>query len=223
LDWPPWRRTSEPEPSPQTSALPALVREIEEGMGITLAEGMTVLDGVLGASLPQVVVSRHDFGAMVERQSRFTASQLLDQLRGRSGRSTRRSRPARAGEYVAPSNETEAAIAAVWEDLFGFEPIGSNDDFFDLGGHSLLAIEMISRVREALGAEIPLGLVFESSRLASLARLVAGDVPEGEEREQFEELLQEVEALSPEEVARLLQAEGGAATDPRSSGARGGP
>ena len=223
LDWPPWRGKPEPERSPQTSPLPALVREIEEGIGITLAEGMTVLDGVLGANLPQIVVSRHDFGDVVEGQSRFTASQLLEQLRARDGKGPRRSRPTRAGEYIPPSGETEAAIAAVWEELFGFEPIGSNDDFFELGGHSLLAIEMISRVREALGAEIPLGLVFESSRLANLARVVGGEVPEGEEREQFEELLREVEALSPEEAGRLLQAEGGALVGPHSSGRGGGP
>jgi acyl transferase domain-containing protein/acyl carrier protein len=218
LDLPPWRRPSEPERPPETSPLPALAKEIEEQIGITLGEGLAVLDRVLGATLPQIVVSRHDFGAMVERQSVFTASQLLQQLGVHDRKGSRRGRPTRAGEFVPPSNETEAAIATVWEELFGFEPIGSNDDFFELGGHSLLAIEMISRLREALGAEIPLGLVFESSRLASLAGMIAGDVPEGKDREQFEELLREVETLSPEEVARLLQAEAGASINPHSTG-----
>jgi acyl transferase domain-containing protein len=221
LDWPPWRQEPDPKRPPPTSPLPALVREIEEGIGITPAEGAAVLDRVLGTSLPQIVISRHDFGALVESQSRFTASNLLEQLRARGGKGPRRSRPARAGQYVPPSTETEAVLAGVWEEVFGFEPIGSSDDFFELGGHSLLAIDMISRVREALGGEIPLGLVFESSRLASLARMVEGAVPEVEDPERFEELLREVEALSPEEAARLLRDEADGSVDPHSSGRDG--
>jgi acyl transferase domain-containing protein/acyl carrier protein len=207
VDWPPWRRSPEGDRPLETAPLPALVREIEARIGITPAEGMAALDRMLGANLPQVVISRHDFAAVLEGQSRFTAAQLLEQLHGRDGGGKRHARPVRAGEYVPPANDTEATIAALWEELFGFEPIGANDDFFELGGHSLLAIDMISRLREALDAEIPLGVVFECPTLASLARVVAADAGEGPEREQFEELLHEVENLSPEEAARLLAEE----------------
>ena len=43
-------------------------------------------------------------------------------------------------EYVAPRSETEAKLAAIWQDVLGLsQPVGIRDDFFELGGHSLKA------------------------------------------------------------------------------------
>ncbi|NRN31035.1 condensation domain-containing protein, partial [Photorhabdus heterorhabditis] len=44
------------------------------------------------------------------------------------------------------------------------------DDFFNLGGHSLLATQLVSRVRNAFGAELSLQAVFEA---ATLSRMTA--------------------------------------------------
>src|SRR5258708_2550584 len=43
------------------------------------------------------------------------------------------------GGYAAPTNETEAKLAAIWQDLLGLECVGINDNFFEICGHSLLA------------------------------------------------------------------------------------
>jgi len=74
--------------------------------------------------------------------------------------------------YEAPANETERAIAAIWQELLGLEQVGRHDHFFELGGHSLMVIGMIERLRlRGLGANAH--MVFKAPIVSSLAELIA--------------------------------------------------
>jgi len=75
-----------------------------------------------------------------------------------------------AREYEAPAGETERALSEIWAEVLRVERVGRRDDFFDLGGHSLLAVQVISRVRQVLEAEVPLGRLFIRPVLADFAR-----------------------------------------------------
>ncbi|WP_443092839.1 amino acid adenylation domain-containing protein [Anaeromyxobacter diazotrophicus] len=87
------------------------------------------------------------------------------------------------GRYEPPRTPAEQLLASIWSELLGVERVGRNDGFFDVGGHSLLATQLVSRVRRALGVELPLRAVFETPGLADLAeaidrlRRAAGGVP----------------------------------------------
>jgi amino acid adenylation domain-containing protein len=72
--------------------------------------------------------------------------------------------------YEAPAGETEEALAEIWAELLGVDRVGRWDDFFALGGHSLRAVQVVSRVRQALGVEVALGELFVRPGLAELAR-----------------------------------------------------
>ncbi|HVR95588.1 MAG TPA: amino acid adenylation domain-containing protein, partial [Thermoanaerobaculia bacterium] len=74
--------------------------------------------------------------------------------------------------YVAPSDPAEELLAGIWAEVLGVERVGARDDFFALGGHSLLATQVVSRIRSAFGAELPLRRVFEARTLVELARAV---------------------------------------------------
>jgi amino acid adenylation domain-containing protein/thioester reductase-like protein len=81
--------------------------------------------------------------------------------------------PAGVAGYVAPRNETEERMVAVWQALLEQPRIGVEDNFFDLGGHSLLATKLIFRLREAFGVELPLQALFEGDpTVAHLALLL---------------------------------------------------
>jgi amino acid adenylation domain-containing protein len=82
-------------------------------------------------------------------------------------------RPEFLESYTAPRDDTEIALASIWQSLLGLERVGVFDNFFELGGHSLLATQLISRVRDRFSVDLPLRLLFESPTVAELAAAVA--------------------------------------------------
>jgi amino acid adenylation domain-containing protein len=94
-----------------------------------------------------------------------------------NGKVDRRALPApeRAASHpaaVAPRTPTEELVAGVWSAVLGRERIAPSDSFFELGGHSLLAGQVISRLREVTGIEVPLRRLFERPTLEELAHEV---------------------------------------------------
>ncbi|WP_430539137.1 phosphopantetheine-binding protein [Lysobacter enzymogenes] len=114
------------------------------------------------------------------------------------------------GEYLAPGTPEEIGLAAIWAQLLELGRVGRNDHFFDLGGHSLLAMQMVSRVREAFGTEMPLRAVFEWPTLEGYAGAIARErgatTPDAiRARTSPEEaLLARIEELSEAEIDSLL-------------------
>ena len=117
-----------------------------------------------------------------------------------SGKISRRELPAPdlerdADAVIAPRNETESQIAELWTEVLGVNNISIDDDFFDLGGHSLLATQLISRIRDEFGIELPLKYVFRNPTIAALGEQIsalrlttgqASDVDDDDDMEEFE-------------------------------------
>lgn len=75
----------------------------------------------------------------------------------------------RDDEPSRPRTATETAIAELLASLLGLDQVGVDSNFFELGGHSLLGTQLIVRLRDALGVELPLRTVFESPTVEALA------------------------------------------------------
>ncbi|MAB00709.1 MAG: hypothetical protein CMN86_20760 [Stappia sp.] len=76
------------------------------------------------------------------------------------------------GERVAPRTDLERRIAAVWMEVLGLEDVGVEDSFFELGGQSLTATQVVSRLNEGLGLDLPLRGIFETPTVAGLAAIL---------------------------------------------------
>jgi amino acid adenylation domain-containing protein len=74
--------------------------------------------------------------------------------------------------FVAPNTPLEIDLAQIWSEVFHIEKIGRDDNFFELGGHSLLAIQIIARIRQKLGVELPLPEIFKAPTIGRLAEII---------------------------------------------------
>ncbi|MCA1681604.1 MAG: amino acid adenylation domain-containing protein, partial [Actinobacteria bacterium] len=82
--------------------------------------------------------------------------------------------------YVAPRTDIERVVAEVWAQVLGVDRVGVEDNFFELGGDSILSIQVVSRVRVALGVEVSLRSLFTNPTVAGLGGVIAADTGAGE-------------------------------------------
>ncbi|HEX5598101.1 MAG TPA: SDR family NAD(P)-dependent oxidoreductase [Micromonosporaceae bacterium] len=72
-------------------------------------------------------------------------------------------------EYVEPETDLQRRLAELWGAALGIAQIGIDDVFLDLGGNSLVAVQLASRMRDTLGAELPIAILFDHPTIRSLA------------------------------------------------------
>ena len=94
-----------------------------------------------------------------------------------SGKIDRRALPdpirsvSKAIPLVAPQNDIERAIAAIWKDVLGLEELGIDDNFFELGGHSLNSFSVLAKMNKVLDKELPLMELFSNPTIRQIAAL----------------------------------------------------
>ncbi|UXY30464.1 type I polyketide synthase [Streptomyces sp. HUAS TT20] len=142
--------------------------------GMTAEEGTELFGRILRARpMPaQLVVSRQDLATVQRLAAEIDPARLAAELET-AAPTTVHPRPELDTPYVAPGTEEEAAIAAIWQETLGVEPVGLNDDFFALGGHSLAAVQIGTRLRAHFGVELTLRDFFDRPTVANTARLLA--------------------------------------------------
>lgn len=104
-----------------------------------------------------------------------------------------------ASTYTAPRSAAEAVVAGIWADALGLEKVGVHDDFFALGGYSLLSTRVVYRIRDALGVDLPLHLLFSRPTVAGLTTALLTDSGDPDSVEKAAELLIRLNAVADDE------------------------
>ncbi|MDF5723371.1 MAG: amino acid adenylation domain-containing protein [Rhizonema sp. PD37] len=77
-----------------------------------------------------------------------------------------------SAESEMPVTPTEELLATLWQALLKVNFVKRSDNFFEVGGNSLLATQLIARIRDTFGVELPVRKVFEQSVLSELATVI---------------------------------------------------
>ncbi|MBO4122681.1 AMP-binding protein, partial [Cupriavidus gilardii] len=145
---------------------------------------VVALDGPGGKQLVAYVVARHGEADVVTPLKAHLQSVLPPYMVpghimplahlpvNPNGKLDRRSLPEPVWQvqgYVAPSNELEAKLSQVWQEVLGVERVGMTDNFFELGGDSILSIQAVSKARR-LGLRFTPKDLFLHQTVQALAR-----------------------------------------------------
>jgi non-ribosomal peptide synthetase component F/thioesterase domain-containing protein/acyl carrier protein len=79
-----------------------------------------------------------------------------------------------ADDYVAPRDELESRLVAIWEEVLAVRPIGIRTQFFKLGGYSLMIVRLFARINKVLGTSLPITTIFNAPTVEQLADVVRG-------------------------------------------------
>jgi NAD(P)-dependent dehydrogenase (short-subunit alcohol dehydrogenase family) len=136
--------------------------------GMTAAEGTEVFARVLASGAGgQVLVSTRPLDTVTEQIARARA---VPAAAGAPAASAElHPRPALLTPYEAPRDGLEESLVPIWQDLLGVDKIGVHDNFFELGGHSLLGLQLVPKLRDGFGVDLPIGTIFDALTVAGLA------------------------------------------------------
>ncbi|MFP3938812.1 MAG: beta-ketoacyl synthase N-terminal-like domain-containing protein [Thermoanaerobaculia bacterium] len=162
LNWDVWRFEDEREQITE-------VRSDLAELAMTPGEGEEAFRRALAVDgAAQVLVSTADLAHRIEDSEERVRSRLgAAGVEGRPG--SLHPRPELETPYAPPGSDVERKIAAVWGRALGFEEVGLDDNFFDLGGDSFLAVQVVSKLRDELGVDLPTAQLYQGLTVRSLA------------------------------------------------------
>jgi acyl transferase domain-containing protein/acyl carrier protein len=168
LGWDVWEFPDEPDRI-------TTVRDDLAGLAMSPREGEEAFRRAAAVpGLDRLLVSTADLPARIEQAGRRIGAR---RERAQAGATpvSRHPRPSLATSYAAPETDLERRIAEVWKGTLGFEEIGVHDNFFELGGDSLIAVQVVSRLQDELGVELPVARLYHGLTVRALATLLARD------------------------------------------------
>jgi amino acid adenylation domain-containing protein/FkbH-like protein len=105
--------------------------------------------------------------------------------------------------YIPPRTPLEEEVAAVWKEVLGLAQVGVQENFFEIGGHSLKATKVVMLLRNKLGINASLRLLFEHATIGEMSEALMQLLLDQAEEPALAEMIREVESLSDDEIDQL--------------------
>ncbi len=134
--------------------------------GITFDEAHKVLHCICAAQVPYAVILPQGWQKTLEGARKQLTLNSLETV----DKQSLYARPELLTPYIAPRNEDERKIAAIWQDALNIERVGVDDRFFEMGGSSLLGIQIITRLQEIFDVPLSATSLLEYPTVSLLAQ-----------------------------------------------------
>jgi len=174
INWGPWQEVG----MAAKTEIPAYLKEARQEelkQGILPLEGMEAFQRILDSNLTQVLVSPQDLGLLCNPLENEVNVEETTQVTVKIPQPTRilHPRPAQLNStYVAPSNETQKAIAQIWQQILGVEKVGIYDNFFELGGDSLQGAQLIARLNQEFNTKVAAYNLYVAPTVNSISEIL---------------------------------------------------
>ena len=104
-------------------------------------------------------------------------------------------RPPLARPFTPPRTPLEAALVRLWAAVLRLDQVGVEEHFLDLGGDSLLASQLIARVIQTVGGDLPVRALLEAPTVAAMAMVIVQHQAEQVDSDTLSRWLAEVEGV----------------------------
>jgi len=137
---------------------------VSSELTVTPPEDIEILNRVVAWSqFNRLVVSSKNLQPRIDRWQKLEVkTESSTAIESPRKTETSYTRPELETDYVAPTTETEAKLAQIWQSAMGLEQVGTYDNFFELGGDSLVGIQVIAQIRETFQIDLPMTILFET-------------------------------------------------------------
>lgn len=75
----------------------------------------------------------------------------------------------RPHRWIEHSDTVQAQVAALVASLLELPSVEPDDNFFLIGGHSMLGVQLVARIRELFGVNLPLRQLFSAPTVSALS------------------------------------------------------
>jgi acyl transferase domain-containing protein/acyl carrier protein len=144
--------------------------------GILSADGMDAFSRIMESRTlcptTQVVVYPEDLNDHITQSKRRQSQSLAEPSQAPI---EKYQRPQLNSEYMAATDDVQQTLVNTWQDFFGFQQVGIQDDFFELGGDSLKAILMTSLIEKKMHVKVSIATIFETLTIEELAKYITGN------------------------------------------------
>ncbi len=176
--------------------------------GITPDEAMQALWACLTSNTELPVVSGSGLLAMLE-QARAKRGLATDALESANLKAETESseRPPLSVAWRGARHALDRVLSGLFEARLGLKGIGIDDDYVELGGDSLMAMPLAKEIRELFDLSgFTVAQIFRRRTVANIADALIEPAEEEVRLCALAELLESVQRMTPEEVAKSLEA-----------------